>query len=212
MRNSNYEISRERAQQQFLDYDQETMIRKFALRSDEAYLYIAFFGRQYRISRTTGAVEGSDDGFVTVIPGDFNVSLSLYDLLCCSRPDCCLTGEFVMTNSLPGTVQTASSGVGSGMYRSDCLYFDGRTELLARACRALGGIPDGKGDVAYRLTVFEFMPMRLEFWQSDDEFEPELRLMWDRNVQSYMHYETLWYAAGHLLRRLRELIGEMEER
>ena len=39
---SNYEITKHRVQGDFLKYDQETMIRKFSLQSDEQYLYINF--------------------------------------------------------------------------------------------------------------------------------------------------------------------------
>ena len=39
---SNYETTKRRVQGEFLKYDQEKMIRKFALRFDENYLYINF--------------------------------------------------------------------------------------------------------------------------------------------------------------------------
>lgn len=206
MKMSNYELSRNRASGEFLKHDQEDMIRRFRLRADEDYLYIAFFSTEYRIERSTGIVEGSDDGFATVTNGDYNESMTIYDVLCSSRPDCHLSGEYVLTNSLPGIVQTAGSDVGDGMYRKYAEYFDAHMAGLSRACAELGGVSSGKGDVAYTLPMFEFLPMRLEFWESDDEFAPEIRLFWDRNVQAYMHYETLWFAAGHLLRKLTRMI------
>jgi len=206
MKMDNYEIARERAQRQFLTYDQAEMIRRFRLESDEAYIYLTFCGRPYRVDRRTGMAEGSDDGFVTVIPGSFNDSMTIYDVLCCAKPDCFLTGEYVLTNSLPGVVHTAGSDVGDGAYRSFARFLEAHKARLHEACRRLGGVLDGKGDIAYRLPVFDFLPMRLEFWEADEEFEPELRLLWDRNVQSYMRYETLWYAAGFLLQRIREII------
>lgn len=207
MKTSNYELSRQRASEAFLKYDQAAMIQKFNLRADEDYLYITFFASEYRIGRFSGVVEGSDDGFATVVPGSFDESMSIYDVLCNAREDCHLTGDFVMTNSLPGIVYTTGSGVGDGMYREYARYFDQHRNELAQACARLHGTPEGKGDVAYRLPMFDFLPMRLEFWESDEEFPPEIRLYWDRNVQTYMRYETLWYAAGHLLRKLETMIG-----
>ena len=54
---TNYDKTREDAEQHFLAYDQEKMIRKFSLKADEKYLYLRFVGRDYRISRKNGRIE-----------------------------------------------------------------------------------------------------------------------------------------------------------
>jgi hypothetical protein len=56
--------------------------------------------------------------------------------------------------------------------------------------------------VAYRIPLFDFLPVRFSFWEADEDFPAEIRVLWDTNVQSFMHFETLFYAAGHLLRRM----------
>ena len=53
---SNYETMKDRMSSHFLEYDQEKMVRKFALEHDEKYLYIFFVGRKYRINRITGGM------------------------------------------------------------------------------------------------------------------------------------------------------------
>lgn len=58
---SNYETMKDRMSSHFLEYDQEKMIRKFALDHDEKYLYIFFVGRKYRINRITGGITWSVD-------------------------------------------------------------------------------------------------------------------------------------------------------
>ena len=94
MKRNNYEQMRDQMRGQFLNYDQQEMIRKFALKYDENHLYIRFFGRDYRISRADGLVEGTADGFATCYEADYNESMTIYDVLCCSKPDCRLSGEF----------------------------------------------------------------------------------------------------------------------
>ena len=54
---TNYDKTREDAEQRFLAYDQEKMIRKFQLEADEAFLYLRFVGRDYRINRKNGKIE-----------------------------------------------------------------------------------------------------------------------------------------------------------
>lgn len=92
---SNYEAMKNNMASVFLQYDQESMIRKFALEHDEDYLYIRFTGRKYRICRRTGAVTWSEDAFSTETKADYNEAMTIYDVLCCSRDDCRLSGEWV---------------------------------------------------------------------------------------------------------------------
>lgn len=204
MKKSNYETMRDQMRPQFLTFDQEEMIRKFDLPHDDAYLYIRFCGKCYRIGRTTGIVEWSEDGFVTCTAGDFNESMTIYDILCHSRPDCCLSGAFAPSSSLPGLVYTGMKAGSSMGSRQTEEYFNANVDLLHQACAALGGIPEGKGDVAYRIPMFDFLPVRFSFWEADEDFPAEIRVLWDTNVQSFMHFETLFYAAGHLLRCIRQ--------
>lgn len=206
MTKSNYEQMKIQMQDHFLDYDQETMIRRFSLQADEAYLYLNFLGRPYRVSRINGRVEWSEDGFIQANTADYNEAMSIFDVLCCSKEGCSLSGEFVSVNNLPGIVAGARSG--SGMFDESAAFFDGKTHALDRACRRMGGVEIAKGDVGFRLMVFDFLPLELRFWESDDEFGPSLNLLWDRNLLQFIHYETSYFIAGHLMRRLKEIMRE----
>jgi hypothetical protein len=207
MKQNNYEIARNQMRPLFLTFDQQEMIRKFRLNHDADYLYIRFCGRPYRISRTSGIVEWSEDGFVSCTEGDFNESMTVYDVLCYSRPELSLSGEYAPSSSLPGLVYTGmQAGSSFSSHRTE-IWFDSHFDLLEQACKALGGVPEGKGDLAYRIPLFDFLPVRFSFWRADEEFPPEIRLLWDKNVLNYMHFETLFYAAGHLLGRMEEWIA-----
>lgn len=206
---NNYEQMRDQMRPHFLAYDQEEMIRKFSLRSDEEYLYIRFCARYYRIGRTTGIVEWSDDGFQTCTQGNYEETMTIYDVLCYSKPDCKLSGQFAPSSSLKGVVLTQMSA-GSLADHEITKYFDEHAELLEQACIAFGGTPEGKGDLSYRIPIFDFLPVRFCFWRSDEEFPAEVRMLWDTNIQSFMHFETIWYAAGHLLERLQQWMEENE--
>jgi hypothetical protein len=94
------------------------------------------------------------------------------------------------------------------MFREAAEFFDQHLPELARACEALSGTPEKVGDVAYRLPVFDFLDVQLQFWASDEEFPANLQFLWDRNIQDFIHYETTFYVAGHLIRRLQEQIKE----
>ena len=206
---SNYEITKRRVQGEFLKYDQEKMIRKFDLEAEENYLYIHFIGHLYRICRKTGYLEWSEDGFATCIEGDFNEALTIYDLLCDSKDDCKASGDYINLQSL-SVLQSSSKKLGEGLFEGKEKLFDHKEELLCKICEKLGGIKAGKGDVAYEIPLFEFVSCRIQFWNSDEEFEAQLQVFLDKNILDFIRYETVWYAVGHLLKRLTEELGEEE--
>lgn len=207
-RMSNYEITKRRMARSFAQYDQEEMARKFHLSGDAEYLYIRFLNRPYRIHRAEGTVTWSEDGFLSCAEAGFHEAMTLYDVLCNSSEVPAAAGEFVHLNRL---VNAASKPEQDGMLNErQTRLFDHREAALSRACQMLGGVKWGKGDVAYRLPLFDFLPAALQFWDSDDEFPASLQLLWDKNILQFMHFETVWYAAAHLLSRLQELTEDME--
>lgn len=209
MAQSNYDKTRDAMRAQFLTYDQDAMIARFSLGADRAYLYLPFLGGLCRIGRSDGVVEWSDDPFETFEVGDYMMSLTVYDVLCCAKPGCRLTGNYVTERSLPGVVYTghtanhAPTGGGDGL----AAQFDKDPQALSRACRRLGGVPFGRGDVAYRIKLFDFLPVVFQFWRSDEDFPASITLLWDAATLDFMKYETMCYAEALLLQRLRKLMA-----
>ena len=95
-------ITRDRLERDFLQYDQEAMLRRVPLRHDADYLYLTFLRREYRIDRKTGRVEWSDDGFQTAHHAGHDEVGTIFDYLCCADPSVPLTGEYVSVNQLDG--------------------------------------------------------------------------------------------------------------
>ena len=52
------------------------------------------------------------------------------------------------------------------------------------------------------LPLFPFFPLRLRFYDADEEFPAKLQLLWDENTPRYMRYETTFYAANAVFARL----------
>ena len=203
-RKSNYDVTRDRVEGEFLKYDQDNMIEKFHLVFDENFLYLRFLACDYRVNRKTGRLERLDpDG---PVHAGFNETLTIFDVLCESKPDCRLSGEFVRVNDLDGVTKTAY--LGGNLFDGSAKAFTHRTEELKAACERLGGTAGNVGDVSYQIPMFDFFPVTLQFWDADDEFDAVLKLMWDRRTLEFMRYETTYYAAGRLLEQLQELMKE----
>lgn len=204
---SNYEITKQRVRSEFLKYDQGKMIPKFSLEHDENYLYIRFLGHLYRIHRRTGFLEWSEDQFATCVEGGYNEALTIYDLLCDSKEHCRVAGDYINLKSL-SPLQSGGKMLGDDLLGNKVKLFDHKDEMLCRSCEKLGGIKEGKGDVAYEIPMFDFLSCRIQFWNSDEEFEASLQIFLDKNILDFIRYETVWYAVSHLIKRLTDGLEE----
>lgn len=199
----NYEKSRLRAQQYFLGFDQEALIRGWKLRHDEDYIYVTFLKNKYSLCRKTGAVkrlsDGSDAGFEEV--------LSILDLLCHEGGEKRISGKIAPVNSLRGSPKLG--GVGTDFYSAVASRFDREIRLFRKACIALGGQEIPAGDVGFRFSVFRNLTVTLKFYRADEDFPATVTLLWDENMLSFVYYETVFYIGGFLLSQLSRKMDEL---
>ena len=167
MKSSNYEKMKDSMADVFLRYDQEKMIRKFALKHDEAFLYVDFVGRPYRIDRHTGRVVWLDSSQHEYAAG-YNEAMTIYDVLCCSADNCRLSGEWVNVAGL-FAIKGGTLAKESDFFHGAGESFAGRTEALQEAFRRLGGKTASGGDLACELALFPFITNILRFWEADEE-------------------------------------------
>lgn len=207
---SNYDLQVDIAKRIFLEYDQELLIRKFRLEADERHIYLNYINTPCRIDRTTGGVEESTKGTWKECRS-FSTVMTIYDLLCFHQGETaqslagqwCAVGTFVVT----GVTETDT------FTKKYAALFDDRVEELKSACEKLGGTLQPRmagADVTCRIPVTPFFPVLLQFWEGDEEFPPKLMLLWDRNTNNFLHFETTFYLQGDLLQRLKSCMEEME--
>ena len=64
--------------------------------------------------------------------------------------------------------------------------------------------------MAYEIPLFDFLKCRIQFWNSDEDFDAQMQIFMDKNILDFIRYETVWYAVGHLMRRLTEELEYLE--
>ncbi len=202
---SNYEKMKRQMQGEFLKYNQEDMIKRFNIDANERYLTVGFMGGICRIARKTGIVECSTMHTDVFREADYNEAMTIYDLLCWSKPDAVPSGQFVNMQSISKLYGTAP-GANSGFFNQEMKQFDHQDTLLREVLEKLGGVIVVGGDLAAQIPVFCGLELLFRFWNSDDEFAPEIQFFWDANVLSFMHYETVWFANHVLIHRIREMM------
>ena len=195
----NYAIQLANAQKFFLTYDQEKLIRKFRLQSDENYLYITMFSTPYRLNRRTGKLERRRGDWQDA--NTFGEVMTLLDILCDSRDDRYLTGRWVSTQHFGRYIHT---GLLEPERDKLADAFDANPGSLERACKALGGRRITGGDEAYAVEVMDGLEIGIFFWHADEEFPAQLRYLWDENALQYLKYETMYYAIPLVRKRIEE--------
>lgn len=204
MRN-NYDIQAEQARELFLQYDQAVACRRLGLKSTDDCIFLRFLGEPVTIRRSDGQVFDSAGQ-----PADFSTVMSVYDVLCRSKAAPVLKGEFVPITALNHIHGTHP--VHEDFNSREAAFFAGKVDALRAACLRRGGTLWGSGDVSFILPIFDFFPVRLCFWDADEEFPASLQFFWDANALDFAHYETLWYMSGALTRKLmQEIILKPDE-
>ena len=198
----NYDLQVDIGKGIFLEYDQELLIRKFHLEANEQYLYLTYLNTPCRIDRSDGGIEEYIQG-VWKACRSYSTVMTIYDLLCYHKGEIapalsgqwCAVGNFVVT----GVTNTET------FTKKYAAKFDGNLEELKAAAQSLGGVllePMAGADLTCKFQAMPFFPVLLQFWEGDDEFPPKLILLWDRNTDQFMHFETTFYLQGDLLERL----------
>ena len=199
---SNYDLQVDIGKRIFLEYDQELLIRKFRLEADKQYLYLTYLNTPCRIGRSDGGIEAYMEGTWKACRA-YSTVMTIYDLLCYHKGEAapalsgqwCAVGNFVVT----GVTDTET------FTKKYAAKLDGRLEELKVAVQSLGGVLLERmagADLTCKFQVTPFFPVLLQFWEGDDEFPPKLMLLWDRNTDKILHFETTFYLQGNLLERL----------
>ena len=47
-------------------------------------------------------------------------------------------------------------------------------------------------DIAYRLLPFPRVPLYYLLWQGDDEFEPQVTVLFDRSIENVLAADAIW--------------------
>ena len=200
---SNYEKTKRQMQAVFAG-EADSAAERFGLESDGSYVYLTFLGRECRISREDGMAEIRKSAGADYEEADFEIALSLYDMLSRTNARIVPSGCLVSMQQLATQMRAVTAPSNSGFYGGLAALFDHREEDLKNALRSIGAVPVPGADVSADVDVFRGLKLQFRFWCSDEEFAPQIQFFWDSCVLEHMHYETVWYVNGAFLDILRE--------
>ncbi len=191
---NNYDKMLDAARLRFLRYDMSLLAKKAGVGDQGDCLTTCFLGQEAKIQKTDGPI------FLDGRPAGFNEGLTIYDWLCDRKPGAKAAWEFCPVSSLPGVLV---SGSGLKMHPAAlAAKIDKNPSAFRAAMEKMGGKPTGAGDMGFQLMAFPDLPLQIKFYHSDEEFPPSMTLLWDKNILDFIRYETVYYLAGCIIKRL----------
>ncbi len=190
----NYVLAQRAAEKRFCTYDPELILRKPGVTLENNDICTTFLGEAVRVDMDSGKV------WIAGRYADFCESLTIFDWLCDRRENARASWEFCPVSSLPGILLSGGTLVMNFERIAEQIGKD--PARLISACESMGGVPTGAGDLGYQILAFPDLPMQLKFYFADEEFPASLTLLWDKNTLHFIRYETVYYLAGCVRKRL----------
>ena len=151
----------------------------------EGRVPVKFFGRDYLV--TSGGVEAVGGHPTT---NDHKSVIAHYLTNGGSGE---LTGEYVPIGRLTGMVQTGANPSGD-LTAPLTERFGDKYEAFAEAARKVGGQHEGRspsGGEAWLFKPLPKLPIQIVFFEADDEFPAEVKVLFDSSATKFVSYECL---------------------
>lgn len=194
-RRSNYETWREDWRKRFLSMDHAALLRKLPfLRQEQGMILTPYFNTLCGVSLTDGTLHAPES--LSLMD-----EMNIYTLFWYAKDGARLTSEFVPFSQLKD-----ASPYGPAFQRGNlaplAAAFAGHGSLLEKALLTLNGRKLPTGDVGYEIRPFPCVPMRVLFWDGDEEFPAQANLLFDRSATDFIHVESVVSIASEGARRL----------
>ena len=200
-----YEAHKEHWLAFFQNYDPRRVVHILGLTADEDYLYLSYYQTPYRMRLVDGTLEKKINGEWSSRLY-FNEAMVCYHLLHYVKDTPMLTGAWTPNTALDGIISRTEP-------QHDPLFapfekrFTGRIAQLEALCKRLGGVRQDKGDLCYEFEALPQVHLQVLFYDADEDFPAQVKVLVDRHVTDYIHFET----TGCLISDLFEKIEQMDD-
>lgn len=200
---SNYDRLCEEWAVKFLGMDIPALMSKLPeLKNEGDYLSLCHFGRKLGISLHDGCIFSPDDKKTI----SSNEQLNVYTLLWYAKPGSRFTNNWQPFERLKGAGPFGPA-FKKGTLQPFAETFSGKMDKLIQARDALNGQILPVSDVGFELKGFDCIPMRVYFWDGDDEFPAQANLLFDSSATDFIHVESIVTIATVGVRRIVDAAG-----
>ena len=80
--------------------------------------------------------------------------------------------------------------------------YSGNIEAFRKTCEQLGGIPLNMADAAYIFKITPRIPAAVLYWDGDDEFSPEAKILFDASITEHLTLDIVFALAVYICARI----------
>jgi len=172
------------------------VLRSGCEQGEDGDFHLTFLWQEYVISAGEFAVRRADTG---ENPSSFTQSLILTYLA--TADGTTPSGRWIGFRELPDGlfyVQAFQGYTGGRLVRE----LQGGIEVFRRAAEALGGEPLAIGDAGYVFAVLPRVHLGLVYWEGDEEFPSQARVLFEDTAAHYMPTDGLAILGSQLIGRV----------
>ena len=158
---------------------------------------IALWDRRYRVQPELHLVGPADPAIPPLHPY-LDLFLVHYLLRANGKES---AGQWISEKDIPGG---ATFFRGPHTIPSDLIAarFNNDIEMFKRRCEQLQGVPLSLADAAWRFAVTPRTPVAVLYWQGDDEFPAEAKILFDADIGSCLAADVVYALAVGICDRL----------
>lgn len=159
------------------------------------------WGIHYRLNCSNGVLEKETEEGKWTEELFMNEALLIYHILGDVSPFPRRSDVWVSESSLD-PVRVRSGDRMDPVLQAFSAHFSGKGELLRECCERLGGEPVKQGDRAWQFYPTPLTPVRLVFWEADEEFPAQASIYVKKYITDYMGFEAVGFLSAELLCRI----------
>ncbi len=196
LRTSNYELQCDAWANKICTLDPARLCKTLPeLQREGDHLLLWHFGRRIALDLRNGSLSCASDNK----PLSLNLRFNVYTLLWYVKPNATQSGSWVSFADLKDASPYAPA-FQKTVLKSLAATFAGREDALEVAVEALRGSRINAN--SYFLPAFACIPMRVQFWDGDEDFPAQANLLFDQNATDFIHVESIVTIASEALSQL----------
>ncbi len=196
---SNYDVVIENWRSQFLTWNHRAQMANLGYTTlDDNFIHLTYLKTPYRIDRATGWIENLNNPEEKL---EFSTIMALYHILYYPKANPKTSGNWVAFRDVRrmGGFEQAFQ---QQFLAPVVAQLGGKVAELKALAQKIGFPLLPHGDVSFLAELFPGLCLKVIFWDGDEEFPPQLSILFDENIIDFTHEETVIMMAGDLLRLL----------
>lgn len=195
------EVTCRKWRDRFSGFDSEGKERYITFTKDKEYILLRYFGLEYRLNCGNGVLE-KKEGNLWTDKLQMNEALAVYHYLGDGTGNIHEAGNWVPESSLD-PVRIRSNDRTDPLFVNFANDYSGRIHELEKRCKLAGGeYEKSSGDTAWIFLPFPEIPVKLVFWEKDEEFSAQVRIFVRENATDYVHYEAVSFMIADLFQKI----------